>query len=417
MKRHIVRVALASILGSAWLLAGCSSSKPAAAPQARTVPVETAVVKTDEIGGNVLLTGQVVSGLQTKVVPKQSGKVAKVFVHVGDTVTEGQPLAQLDTTDLEIQLRQQQAALQVAMAQLEKAKTDARTGYSQAASALEQAKAALTDAQANYDRTQKLFDANAASRQQLDTAALNLKNAQAKYDAALQQFEASNAGGNPLDQDQVKVASAQVNQAQANLASIQNQLNQATILSPVAGVVVSRDAEVGGYAGSQTPVATVAQLNPVKVNVNVPETLIGTVKPGLPVKVTVQVLGGRIFEAAVTRVSSVADNSLKAYPAEIEIQNPDGELKPGMVAQVQVNGIAPRQSVVIPADSLVQTPDGPKVFTVENNVAHQHLLRLGTVETNRVEVLEGLKAGDVLVTAGQELLGEGTPVRLVGGKQ
>ncbi|BCJ87813.1 efflux RND transporter periplasmic adaptor subunit [Effusibacillus dendaii] len=415
MKKRCVRLAIAAVFAVATLTAGCSSSKPTAGRQTKAVPVNTMLVQTGSIGGSVTLTGQVASNVQTKVVSKQSGKIAKVFVNIGDKVTAGQTLAQLDTSDLEVQLNQQQAAVQVAQAQYEKAKTDAVNSSSQASSALTQAQVSLNDAQTNYERTKNLYDSGAVSKQQLDTAELNLETAKAKLDAAQQQYQASQVNGDPLQQGSVKVAAAQLEQARANLAVVQNQYNEATITSPVTGTVVSKDADMGTFVGTQTSVVTVAQVDPVKVNLNIPETIIANVTPGLPVTISVQSLGNETIKATLSRVSSVVDQNVKAYPAEVVIPNPEGKLKSGMVAQVTIEGMQTHQGIQIPSGSLVQTADGAKVFVVQNNVAHQVLLKLGVIGSTKVEVLDGLKPGDVLVVGGQELLGEGTPVQVQNG--
>jgi multidrug efflux pump subunit AcrA (membrane-fusion protein) len=301
----------------------------------------------------------------------------------------------------------------VARAQLDKAKTDAQNSFTQASSALTQAQIALQDAKTNYDRTKNLFDAGAASQQQLDQAATNLQTKQAAYDAALQQYHNAAPGGDPLNQESIKVAQAQVAQAEAAVANIQRQLDQATVTAPISGVVASCDVEVGEYASPQTAVVTLAQTNPVKATVQVPETAISQVKPGLAVRVVVPAAGQQEISGTLSRVSPVEDNATKSYPADVEIPNPDGRLKPGMVAQITIQGLTPVQGLVIPASALVQTPDGPKVFTVENNVAHQHLIQIGAVDSQHVQVLKGLKEGDVLVVAGQELLGEGAQVTVV----
>jgi HlyD family secretion protein len=447
-KKQLVPVMLTCVVIGSAILSGCGSSKSATAkPASRAVPVATTVVKEGTIGAHAVFTGQISPSLQTKVVSKISGKVVKVFVNAGDTVKAGQPLVQVDTTDLENQLRQQQAQLkqqqaqvqaiqaqvQTNEAQLEKAKTDAQNNYNQLLAPLQQAKIDLDAKQMAFNREQNLYQQGAASKADLDAAQTALETAKSKYDAAQQQVNAASPGGDPLNVDSVKIAQDQVSQAQAqvaaaqaqlgqiqaNIEATQSQIAQATVTSPVDGVVVSKDVEVGGFAGGQGSVATIAQIDPVQVNLNIPENMIDKVKEGLHVKVAVKALGNQTWDAVISRINPVEDTNSKSYQAVVEIKNPDRKLKPGMVAEVTVEGLTPRKALVIPANALVQTPDGAKVFTVENNVAHQHLLKLGAIESDQVEVLEGLKAGDVLVTEGQELLGEGAQVNVTnkGGSQ
>ncbi|ATY86189.1 hypothetical protein CVV65_15660 [Kyrpidia spormannii] len=412
MRPHRLALTLVAALVLGAPLAGCAGGKPAATRQAKPIPVETTVVRMGDVGGSLTLTGQVQATAVTKVAPKLSGKVAAVLVKAGDAVAAGQALARIDTSDLEHQIAQQQAALQVAEAQLNKARSDAQNGYTQANSALTQAKVALDDAKTNYERTKNLFDAGAASQQQLDAASVTLQTKQAAYDAALQQVQTAAPGGNPLNQDGIKVAQAQVNQAQTALATLQSQLAEATVTSPVAGVVASRDVEPGEFAGPQSSVVTIAQINPAKVTIQVPENRINDLKAGMSVKVQVPA-AGMDASGTLSRIDPVEDNTTKSYGAEVEIPNGDGRLKPGMVAQVTIDGLTPARGLVIPASAMVETPDGPKVFTVENNTAHQHLIQVGAVDSQHVQVLKGLKEGDVLVISGQDLLGEGAAVTIV----
>jgi HlyD family secretion protein len=438
-KKKLIPLMLTCVVMGSVIASGCGPKQQAGAKQTKkAVPVATAVVKEGTIGANAVFTGQISPSLQTKVVSKISGKVAQVYVNAGDFVKAGQPLVQVDTTDLENQLRQQQAQLkqqqaqvqavraqvQTSEAQLEKAKTDAQNTYAQLLAPLQQAKIALDDAQTTFNRKQNLYQQGVIPKSDLDAAQTALDTARSKYEAAQQQVNQASPGGDPLNVDSVKIAldqlaqtqaqvaaaEAQVEQIQANIATTQSQIAQATVTSPVDGVVVSKDVEVGGFAGGQGSVATIAQIDPVQVNLNIPENMIDKVKEGLHVKVAVKALGNQTWDAVISRINPVEDTNSKSYQAVVEIKNPDEKLKPGMVAEVTVEGLTPRKALVIPANALVQTPDGAKVFTVENNVAHQHLLKLGAIESDQVEVLEGLKAGDVLVTEGQELLGEGTPV-------
>jgi HlyD family secretion protein len=405
------RILAVSMLAGSLMLSACSSKTAATKGKMnRAVPVVTTTVHSALVGGNSALTGQINASLQTKVVSKLSGKVAQVFVQTGDWVKAGDPLVQIDTTDLNAQLQQQQAALQVAQAQLAKSKNDAKNSATQSNISLQQAKTALDASQAKYNRVLSLFNAGAETQQDLDNAKQDLTTNQEKYNSALQSYNAVDLGGNPLNQDSVKVSESQVEQARANIAVLENQISEATVTSPVSGVVASRDVEVGGFAGSQSSVVTIVQTNPVKVNLNVPEDLISQIKVGQAVKVGVQDDKNKSLDAKISRISPVLDNNAKSYPVEVDLANPDGSLKPGMVAQVTITGLPTHKGILIPASALVQTPDGPKVFTVQNNIAHQHLIKLGQIGTDQVEVLSGINEGDVLVTTGEELLSEGAEV-------
>ncbi|WCK55302.1 efflux RND transporter periplasmic adaptor subunit [Aneurinibacillus sp. Ricciae_BoGa-3] len=407
---------------SSSLMAGCSQQTMALNKKtSQSTPVKVITVRQQNIADTITLNGQCTPALLTKVVSKQTGKVSGVFVQPGQAVTAGQTLIQLDTSDLQIQLQQQQAALQVAQAQADKVASDAQRSYTQATNAwgkekstalstLNQEQANLEDAKMKLQREQSLYANGAAPEQDVNSAELAYKNEQTKYQAAEKQYQLALADSTTLDNNSTKLAQAQVAQSQAAMASTRHSIDEMTITAPVSGVIVSRDVEIGGVVGAQNSAVTIAQLDPIKIMVNVPETYIDKVPVHTALNVSMPVLKGAVYKAVVSRVNPVEDSTTKTYAIEVDVPNPDGRIKPGMIAQASIGGINEHRGLVIPANALVQTPDGPKVFTVEGNVAHQHLVQIGTIKKDTVEVKAGLKAGDVLVTEGQEFLSEGKSV-------
>ncbi|WP_027417259.1 efflux RND transporter periplasmic adaptor subunit [Aneurinibacillus terranovensis] len=429
MRKGMVLSSALWMTAAVFFLPACSAKPTAAKKNSQAIPVVTSVVKVGNLTDQVILNGQCSPALLTKVTSKQSGKVSQVYVQMGDVVHVGQPLIQLDTSDLQIQLEQQQAALQVAQAQAEKAKVEAQRSFTQsnnswskekaaAYSTLNQEKANVADAQSKLNQDQALYAEGAIPKQDVDNAALTLKNAQTRYEAAQKQYQVALADQTPYDQESINVAEAQVTQAQASVDSTKHLIQEMSITSPVNGIVVSRDVEVGGFSGTQGSVVTIAQLNPIKINVNVPESLIDKIRTGSAVSMTIPAINQQRMQGTIARINPVEDSTTKTYNVEVDVQNNNQQIKPGMVAQVTVGGLQPRQAIVIPANALIQTPDGPKVFTVENNVAHQHLVKIGVMKPDVVEIKDGIHTGDVLVTQGQDFLSEGKTVEITGpGKQ
>ncbi|WP_157737971.1 efflux RND transporter periplasmic adaptor subunit [Aneurinibacillus soli] len=429
MNNKVVLTAI-PLLASVALFSGCSNAtapNSSGGHKSRTVPIVASIVKMSPVGGDLVLTGQLTASLQTKVVSKLSGKVSKVYVQTGDIVSAGEKLVVIDTTDLQSQLAQQKAAVKTAQDQVAKARSDARnssitanSSVDTAKSNVDQATATLQQAQVKLHQQQTLFASGAIPKQNVNDAQDAVTNAQLKVASAQQALQAAQAtyqiaapGGNSDAQKSIRIAEDQLAQAEASVSSIQTQISEAAVTSPISGIVASRDVEVGGFASGSQSVVTLVQNNPIKVVVNVPETVINEIKVGSPVKVSVSAAGNKTFDAKISRISPVEDTNSKSYPVEVNVNNSTGVLKPGMVAQATIGGLSKHDAIQVPADSIVQTPDGPEIFTIENGIAHQHLVKEGTISSNTIEIVSGLKSGDKIAILGQELLNEGSKVKEV----
>lgn len=213
--------------------------------------------------------------------------------------------------------------------------------------------------------------------------------------------------------DNVAVARAILNKDQTAAAIIREQLSELTITSPVDGVVASKNIEVGEMVSPQTTLFNIAQIDPLLVTVNVSDQIIADIHPGTEAQITVPALGAKIFPGKVTKVSPVSDQVSHAYPVKIQIANPDRSMLPGMTASVVFTGLKTQPGIVIPVQAVVETPQGSEVFTVENGVAHMHMVQLGAVSSDRAVVLSGLNPGEQLVINGQSLLSDGSRVTVV----
>jgi RND family efflux transporter MFP subunit len=366
-------VFLAMALLFVFYLTGCSSKTSTTGRVSQAIPVQTAPAQIGDVSSVNALTGTVTANIETNVGTKVDGMVQAVYVDMGDHVSTGQTLAQLDPTDLNRQLVQTQAQIQVDQANIQ----SDQASSSQAAT--------------NYQRDQSLNSSGALSQSDLDTAKLALSTTQ----AGLQAVQGT------LAKDEAAVA------------IIKQELDELTITSPVDGIVVSRSIEVGEEISTATTCFTIAQTSTLYVTVNVSEQNISGVQQGTTAQITVPDIGTAVFQGQVAKISPTLAPASQAYPVEIQILNPDPKILPGMTASIRFTGLQAQPGVIIPVQAIEETPQGSEVFTVENNTAHLHLVQIGATSSAQAVVTSGLQAGEQVVITGQDLLSDNARVTVV----
>lgn len=208
-------------------------------------------------------------------------------------------------------------------------------------------------------------------------------------------------------------------QARARFEQLAARLSRTTVRAPVAGVLDDRFVEAGEIVSPGSPVARVIDSSLLKVTGGVPERFGPYVHEGETAVITFDVLPGQSFEGRISYVGAAVDPRSRTFPIEIVMENPDGLVKPQMIANVQVATERLADVVVVPRDVLIRTEDGYQAFVVSGTageeVAEARSVALGASFENRVVVTEGLVRGDRLVVRGQQLVDPGDRVEIVDG--
>lgn len=385
-KRYIVLGMLAVVL---LALSGCKPPAKEAGPQ--PVAVEVAKVARGDIQVTSTLTGRVEAETEVPVPAKLSARVVAVRVRVGGKVEAGQVLVELDKKDVAEQVRQAEANLKVAEASLPPA-----SGESAAAAG---ARVALESAQADLKRIESLKEQGLASEQAWEQAKARAAGAAAQYQAVL---------------DQERAAQARYEQAQAALELARSQLENATVTAPIAGVVASLPVQAGQTVGPGALVATIVNMERVKIEVNVPEKDVVHLKEGQAAEVRIASLKGKEFTGKLTSLAPAADPKTRSFLGEVTLENPGYVLKPGMFAEVRLATETRRGVVVVPQDAVILEGDKQVVYVVSDDKAHRREVKLGLGNDEVVEVLSGVKEGEDLVVTGQDYLEDGVPVTVEG---
>ena len=242
------------------------------------------------------------------------------------------------------------------------------------AAELRQAEANLALSQANFKRTEDLYQKKFVAERARDEAAANLK-----------------------------VLEAAVALAQARLQKTQ-------IRAPFAGIVGIRNVSVGDYVKEGQELINIEDIGSLKVDFRLPESHLSRLQKGQGVEVTSDAMPGQTFKGVLDAIDPLLDASGRAISLRARLANPDFKLRPGMFARVRLAFGGERQGLAVPEEALVPAGNDNFVFKVAEGKAQRVMVKLGQRRGATVEIAEGLKAGDEVVTAGQLKLRDGVPV-------
>ncbi|HWQ09385.1 MAG TPA: efflux RND transporter periplasmic adaptor subunit [Holophaga sp.] len=291
-----------------------------------------------QVSGNIETT-------QVEVSFRIAGKVQDRLVDEGQTVREGQVIAHLDSQDLAQTLAMRQADAAVTQAALAELKAGSRKEEIEASkAALEQAQAELDRLVPDDARIRDLHQKGIVSDRDFDTSRASLQAAQAKVRQAQQQYALVKKGPRAEDIDQGRAKDDQARQA---LALARTQLDYATLVAPLSGVVLSKNVEPREYVAAGTSVVTVGDLEHVWLRAYIEETDLGRVKVDQKARLTSDTYPGKTYEGRVSFISSEAEFTPKSvqtkkervklvYRIKIDVPNPGMELKPGMPADAEI---------------------------------------------------------------------------------
>ncbi|MBV7276988.1 efflux RND transporter periplasmic adaptor subunit [Clostridium sp. PL3] len=324
MKRRISSILMASVLGVS-LLSGCSAGS---APNVSTL--QTKLIKSDS--NEYMMAGKIEANENIDITSKITAKVEAINVEVGSNVKEGDVIIKLDSKDLNAQVAEAQAGVETANANLAKIQNGARPEeITKAQAAASSAKATYDNAKENYDRNVQLFNKGAISQSQLEQYKTELANAEGSYKSYEADLEMLINGET---QETIKVAQSQVEQAQAALNLAKVQLNNGIIVSPISGVVSSKNVSSGELAEAGSSLVTIVNSDALYINAYLPESLMNRVKIGQEVAIKVSNVSNKVFNGKILVINPVIDSENKNELVKIKFETQDPLLKPGMFAEI-----------------------------------------------------------------------------------
>lgn len=372
-----------------FLLIGCSDSEGGGENTERLTPaVEAVQAQLGSLPLTERLSGVVKANHQVEIYPEISAAVERVHVENGDQVNQGQPLVQLRDREFRERLKQAQAGYQIAVAQAK------------------QAEARLQKIQTDLQRTRTLADKNLASPTELETIQTEAISAEADFE----------------------LARARVEQAQATVDEREEALAQTVIRAPVSGTVGNRYAEIGMLVSSGTRLFTIGQLDSVTVEVVLTDRMLSYIQSGMRADILSEGLSFGSASARLTRISPFLHPVTHSTDAEIDMPNPEQQLRPGMFVTVDVFYGESDQATLIPLSALYENPasGATGVFVSRDSIVGEPINNAAAAEPASltqpinfafvpVQVIakgrmhagiSGVSPGSWIVTIGQDLLGE-----------
>jgi RND family efflux transporter MFP subunit len=392
--RKILLILLVAILvaGGTWYYrasgpdAAAASSTPANASAAgrggaagrgaggRTpMTVDTAAVTRHEVIDYITVVGNLIGQATVDVVPRVAGRIDSLPVKLGDRVARGSVVAKIEDREIREQINQAQATLDVNKANVTQRESE------------------LQLQQNALERTKQTFERGLTARQLLEDA-------EARYNAAA---------------SQLLVARAQQTQTQSRIDELKITLSNTIVLSPVDGFVSRRNLDPGAFANANTPLLQVVDIGTVRLVANLVEKGFKKVTPGVEAKVQVDTFAGEDFIGRVSRVAPVFDPATRTAQMEIEVPNPGFRLKPGMYARVRLTVDRRPDALTVPSNAVIDSDGKRGVFMVKDQTAKFVEAKIGLSDGQRIEIVDGLREGDRVITTGALALRDGDRVALV----
>lgn len=385
-------------LAAAALGLGCGRAGSSEAATTNAVKARVVAVSEREVRRSVEAVGTLFPKDEVTVGSEVDGRIARVFVDVGDKVALGRPLVEIAPTELSLTAEQQAASLDQVRAQLG-LPDGGDLGSVDDAAEVKRAAADRTDAAQKYERAKALLDEGLLSRGDFDQAEARDKSAEASYQMARQNVENLRA---------------QVAQRSASLAFARKKLADTVVRAPFAGQVKQRLVTVGQYVRVQTPIMVIVNPDPLRVRLQVPEKMAAWVAVGQPVAVSVEAFPERSFAGSISRINPSVDPLTRNFEVEALLDNRDGALKPGFFAKASITSNRVDKALLVPAEALRYRYGVYKIFVVSAQTLKERDVKVGERAGGDVEIAEGLSARDsVAVPVPGEELREGAAVAAV----
>ena len=372
---------LTFIIVAAVILSVSGCGKPDDVPTgAASTNVTVSEVKTQTVEETATYTGELKAAESTSVSVKVSGVVESVYCEIGDYVSAGDILMQIDKTDY--------------LTQYNQANTAYLSVLSQSKALIDSAQIEYNNAKINCDNQKVLYDNGAISKIAYDSAVTRFENAKINLNSAKEQ--------------------SGLNSAKAALDAAENSLGYTTVYAPISGYVSTKNANVGQMASPGVEIFSIKNTSTVNAQLNVAESVISKVSVGAKAIVNVKSIETSV-EGVVKIASPTKNLQTGMYNVSITIDNPEDVLKDGMFADITLTLSDAVDALVIPSDAIMEDESRQKyIFLADDGVAVKKEVVTGIITEEYTEILKGVKEGDKVIVSGKEYLSdENSKIKIV----
>jgi HlyD family secretion protein len=407
----LVGLTLVVVIFIVWRLKKSSETEAEVTP---VVSVKVAKVEKEAIAAQLSAVGAIWPREKADVGAKISAQIKRMALLKNKVVAAGEVIAVLESRDLQAQRAEAVAALNEAKANERSLVTGTipKTN-AEDQKALLDARARVNNARATYERRRVLFEKGGISKKDLESSHLDLTTAEDELRLQEQTVTLRAKSLNPNDR---ALAAARTAQAQQRLATVDAQLSYATIRSPITGIVTDQFQYEGEFAAAGAKLVTIADTSSVIVKAPFSDTIAAQLKVGdsasvLPTDTTAEEMKGQI-----TLLSRSADPANRTVEVWVTLANGEGRLRANGAAQVTVFANSKEEALVAPASAVTlaasNVNEGTVMVVDAQNVAHETKVTIGIRTAEKIEIVEGLKGGEVVVVEGNFALPDGSKVEI-----
>ncbi|HEV8132530.1 MAG TPA: efflux RND transporter periplasmic adaptor subunit [Acidobacteriota bacterium] len=394
MKRSLF--ALISIV--LLFLGGCSRSvEPKAEASRETLMPVVRVVqgRQQTLQRELQVVGNLLGNEEVIVSAQVDGPVKRVLHDLGDAVSQGAVLAEIDPTELNMQMQRAHASYREALARLGVPEGSEKIPAIEDTPEVRQARAQLDDADTKAKRMESLLQRGVVSQQTVDDAHTAQKVADAHYQAAIQS---------------VKNMTASAQQFRAALSWSRKKAQDTIVRSPLSGIIQEKMVSVGEYLKVNQAMFKIVSIQPLKLRAQVMEKDAQLVRAGMSVDLTVDAVPDRHFQGTIRRIAPAVEENTRTFTIEAAVPNPSAVLKPGFFARCTIP-VGNYQAVMAPQESIVNIAGLKKVYVIDGDVVQDRTVDVGRTANNWVEIKAGVKPREYVAVSNLQTLSSGLKVR------
>jgi len=377
-------------------VAGCGGSETTVKAEAKPEPtiVETVRVESRTIDRYLRVTGSLVADEQAEVSAETGGRVIGTPVERGTHVSQGDVLVRVSPAETSAQLQEAEANAEQIEARLGLKPGD--TFDPRTVPDVMNAKASLEFAEAEFARIRSLLEQKVVSQSEYDQRRTQVEAARQQYLVALNVAEQSYRS---------------LQAARARVALARKAVSDTAVRAPFSGIVAERLVSVGDYVTKGTRVATVVRIDPMRVELTVPEQAVSLVKVGQPVRLTVDAYPNEEFEATVRFISPSLRSDQRALTVEAIAPNKDGRLKPGLFATALVRQPDAAPALLVPASAVETISGTSRVYVVKDSTVDERIVTTGEKVDAQIEITSGVSKGEKVAAEPKGRLSDGQQVK------
>ena len=399
VRRHslVLVVALLAIVAAA--ATACSSKTSAEEAHAANVPEPPAIaavsVESRGIDRFIKVTGSLTADEQAEVSAETGGRVIATPVERGTRVSEGTVLVRVSPAEASAQLQEAESNAEQIEARLGLEPRD--TFDRKVVPDVMNARASLEWAEAEFGRIRSLLDQKVVSQSEFDQR-------RTQVEAARQQYLVA--------QNTAEQSYRSLQAARARVSVSRKALSDTTVRAPFSGIVAERLVSVGDYVTRGTRVVTVVRIDPMRVELTVPEQAVSLVHAGQPVRLTVDAYPDDVFDATIRFVSPSLRADQRALTVEAIAPNADGRLKPGLFATASIQQPHSAPALLVPVTSVETVSGTSRVYVIKDGKVEERIVTLGERVRDQIELTSGVSAGEIVAAEPNGRLSDGAAVRV-----